>query len=253
MALKKKFITVEVPILNESLEVLGTLEDLQGRSLKLDLARKLRGKGLELTVQILSKDEKLYGIPRRLELMRFYLLRMMRKRVNYVEDSFEAQCKDVVVTIKPFLITRKKVSRAVRGNLRRTAKEFILTYIKDLTFMQLAELTISGEFQKDMLPKLKKVYPLSFSDLRILETKDLEHAEISFEAPKTNLEDHVEIRKERGIEKEEMTQAEEIEAELKKKKKSEEADEEMTQAEEIEAKESKKAPKKTTKKVAKKE
>jgi len=41
MAMKKKFIEVESPVTNETLEVLGTPEDLHNKTIKLDLARKI--------------------------------------------------------------------------------------------------------------------------------------------------------------------------------------------------------------------
>lgn len=229
MAQKKKFITVEVPIMGESIDVLGTVEDLKNRTIKLDLSRKLKGKGLEITVKIMENEGQLFGIPKRLELMRFYLLRTMRKRAIYVEDSFETACKDVTVKIKPFLITRKKVSRAVRGNLRKTAREFLSNYVKDLTFIELAEQTISGDIQKEMLPKLKKVYPLSFSDLRILETKELDKAELKFEKTSEAEEDEkeIEIQEEEKVDEEPKKEEKEEKKTTKKKstKKEEKKDE----------------------------
>ena len=128
MAERKKFIDVEVPILSSTLQVLGTVKDLTGKTIKLDLSRKLRGKGLILTLEIFNVNEKLIGIPKKLELMKSYIRRVLRKRTDNVEDSFLAKAKDIRVTIKPFLITRKKVSRAVRKTLRNTAREFLLNY-----------------------------------------------------------------------------------------------------------------------------
>jgi len=124
MAERKRFIDVQIPILDSELRVLGTLEDLNKKTIKLDLTRKLRGKGLTIKFRIFNYKNKLIAIPNRLELVKSYIRRIMRKRVDYVEDSFKTSCKDIRVTIKPFLITRKKVSRAVRKNLRNTTKEF---------------------------------------------------------------------------------------------------------------------------------
>ena len=41
MAERKKYIEVQVPFLGESLRVLGTPEDLDNKTIKLDLTRKL--------------------------------------------------------------------------------------------------------------------------------------------------------------------------------------------------------------------
>ena len=84
MAIKKKFIDVEIPIVNETLPVLGSPETLTNKTIKLDLSRKLKGKGLEIVFQIMNKENKLVAYPKNLTLMRSYIQRMMRKRVNYV-------------------------------------------------------------------------------------------------------------------------------------------------------------------------
>jgi ribosomal protein S3AE len=129
MAEKKRYINCEIPLLNTKLRVLGTLEDLNDKTIKLDLTRKLKGKGLTITFQIFNK-EKLIAVPKKLELVKPFIQRMMRKRVDYVEDSFMTQTADLKVIVKPFLITRKRVSRAVRKNLRNTTKEFLIEYLK---------------------------------------------------------------------------------------------------------------------------
>ncbi len=174
MAERKKYIDVQVPILDSTMRVLGTPENLHNKTIKLDLTRKLRGKGLTIKLRIFNQEGKLVAIPNNMELSTSYIRRMMRKRTDYVEDSFQARCLDIRVTIKPLLITRKKVSRAVRKNLRNTAREFILAYLKEKTYIEICNELLEGTMQKAMLPKLKKVYPLSFSDIRIFETKELE-------------------------------------------------------------------------------
>jgi len=174
MAERKRFITVQVPILGSEMRILGTAEELHKKTIKLDLTRQLRGKGLTIKLRIFNQEGKLVAIPNNMELVTSYIRRMMRKRTNYVEDSFQAQCSDIRTTIKPLLITRKKVSKAVRRNLRNTTKEFILEYLKDKEFIEICNEILDGTLQKTMLPKLKKVYPLSFCDIRVFETKELE-------------------------------------------------------------------------------
>jgi len=160
------------------MRILGTAETLDNKTIKLDLTRRLRGKGLTIKFRIFNREGKLVAIPNQMELVGSYIRRMMRKRTDYVEDSFNARCSDVQVIIKPMLITRKKVSRAVRKNLRNTAKEFIVEYIKEKDYNTICNELLDGILQKTMLPKLKKVYPLSFCDIRIFETKELEKIDI---------------------------------------------------------------------------
>jgi ribosomal protein S3AE len=178
MAEKKKFIETKLPLIGSETRILGSVEELKGKTIKLDLTRKLRGKGLTVKFKIFEVDKELIGVPYKMELITSYIRRMMRKRADYVEDSFKAQCADIRVTIKPFLITRKRVSRAVRRNLRNTTKEFLLEYVKEREYNTICEDLINGVLQKAMLPKLKKVYPLSLCDIRVFETKELEKIDL---------------------------------------------------------------------------
>lgn len=173
MAERKKYIEVQVPFLDETLRVLGTPQDLHNKTIKLDLTRKLRGKGLTLKLRIFNQEETLYAIPNNLTLATSYIRRMMRKRTSYIEDSFQARCSDIRVTFKPHLITRKKVSRVVRKNLRNTAREFITEYTKEKDYITVCQDVFDGTLQKTLLPKLKKIYPLSFCDIRVFETYEL--------------------------------------------------------------------------------
>lgn len=178
MAERKKYITAKAPILNQEIRILGTPEELNNKTIKLDLTRKLRGKGLTIKLRIFNKDGQLIAVPNKMELTLSYIRKIMRKRTDYVEDSFTARCADIKATIKPMLITRKKVSRAVRRNLRNTAREFILEYVKEKDYVQVCEEILKQDLQKTMLPKLKKVYPLSFCDIRVIDTKEIENIDI---------------------------------------------------------------------------
>ena len=176
MAERKKFVDIETPFLRDTLEALGTSKELENKTIHLDMSRKMRGKGLILTLQIIkSENEKLYAVPKKFLLTGSYIRRVMRKRTDYAEDSFKAVSIDgAELTVKPLMITRKKVSRAVRKNLRNTARESLINYMKEKTFIEICEDLFSGAMQKELLPKLKKVYPLAFFDLRVFETKDIQ-------------------------------------------------------------------------------
>ena len=185
MAERKKYIDLQLPILDETLRILGTPENLHNKTIKLDLTRQLRGRSLTIKFRIFNNDGKLIGLPNKMELVKSYIRRMARKRTNYVEDSFRASCADIRVVVKPLLIPRKRVSRAVRKNLRNTCKEFILDYLKQRNYNDICQELLDTTFQKTLLPKLKKVYPLSFCDLRVFETNEPEKIDIE-EAIKKN-------------------------------------------------------------------
>ena len=206
MAERKKYIDVKIPILDSETKVLGNPESLNNKTIKLDLTRQLRGKGLTIKLRIFNQNKNLVAIPSTLELSTSYIKRMMRKRVSYVEDSFKVKCSDIQATIKPFLITRKKVSRVVQKNLRNTTKEFIIEHLKEKEYNQVCNEILDGTLQKTMLPKLKKIYPLSLCEIRKFETKELEKIDIK-KASETNPnpENKQEEKQEESEEKDDST------------------------------------------------
>ncbi|MBR9701372.1 hypothetical protein GOV13_00445 [Candidatus Pacearchaeota archaeon] len=173
---KKRFFDVEMPILGKETQLIGyELKDLEGRFIKYDLTRTLRGKSMILKLKVKIEDDKATSTPKETKLMPSFLRRMMRKGTNYVEDSFSTECKDAQVRIKPFMITRRKVSRAVRKALREKAREELTNYVKDKTADELFDDILKNQIQKPLSLKLKKVYPLSLCEIRVFKVeKELE-------------------------------------------------------------------------------
>jgi ribosomal protein S3AE len=97
---------------------------------------------------------------------------MVRKGTNYVEDSFPAECKDAELRIKPLLVTRRKVSRTVRNELRKKAREELTNYVKTKKSEDLFDEIIKNQLQKPLSLKLKKIYPLALCEIRVLESKE---------------------------------------------------------------------------------
>jgi len=167
---KKKFFDVEMPLIGKATQVLAyDISELKNRFIKYDLTRLLKGKSMLLTLKTNVQGDKVSTSPKRIMLMPYFLKRAVRKGTNYVEDSFSAECKDEKIRIKPFLVTRRKVSRAVRKALREKAKEELLAYIKDKPLEQIFDDLIKNQLQKSLSLKLKKIYPLSTCEIRVLE------------------------------------------------------------------------------------
>ncbi|MBU4086779.1 MAG: hypothetical protein KKB21_04360 [Nanoarchaeota archaeon] len=226
---KKKWFDVEIPLLRMKIKLIAySIEELDNRTVKLDLTRILRGKSLEAIVKIKVKDEKAEGEVSELNLLGFFIRRMMRNNISYVEDSLSLDCLDSVMRIKPFLITRKKVTRAVRKALRDAAKKYLEDYAKESTSEDIFQDIASNKIQKNLSGKLKKVYPLALCEIRMSKIEKIKEG-VSIEKTR--------IKKAKPEEIEEKSQIEEIEEELEKKKgeKVEEL-EEKTQAEELEEK-----------------
>jgi len=178
MPIKKKFFQVEIPLTNSSVELLAyNLESLNKRTIRLDLTRQLRGKSIEVVFRVNIEKEKAIAEPQKLTLLPFFIRRMLRKNISYAEDSFSVECKDALLKVKPFLITRKKVSRKVRKALREQAKEWIIDYIKNKSYKEIFSDIIGNRLQKPLSLKLKKIYPLALCEIRMLKIEKLREQE----------------------------------------------------------------------------
>lgn len=169
---KKRFFDVEIPIINRQTQLQAyEIKELDGRIIKYDLTRVLRGKALLLQLKVNVKDDEATTIPQESNLMPYYLRRMVRKGTNYIEDSFSAKCKDAQLKIKILLISRRKISRAVRKALREKAREELITYVKDKKSQIIFEDLLKNQIQKPLSLKLKKIYPLSLCEIRHLKVE----------------------------------------------------------------------------------
>jgi len=166
---RKKFFDVSMPIIKKETQLYGyDIEDLNGRIVVYDLTRLFRGKSTLLKLKVSVKDDKAVADPYELKIMPSFIRKIVRKGTNYVEDSFSAECKNAVLRIKPFFITRRKVSRAVRKALRDKAKEELTRDVKGKTTEILFDEVMKNKIQKPLSLKLKKIYPLSLCEIRAL-------------------------------------------------------------------------------------
>lgn len=171
---KKAFFEVRTPLTAAKIQLYASsLEELEGKVVKLDLTRSLKGKNFELRLKVAKKEGVLEAEPTGIELLGSYIRRMMRIGVDYVEDSFEAECKDGKARVKPFMITRNKVSRAVRRELRNNAKKFVEEYMKTRSAREIFTDIVTNKLQKELFIRLKKIYPLALCEIRVFELASL--------------------------------------------------------------------------------
>ncbi len=147
------------------------VSELEGRIISYDLTRFLKGKSAIMQFIVKTNGDEISLSPKQIKVLPYFLKRMVRKGTNYVEDSFSTECKDAVLRIKPFLVTRRKVSREIRKGLRNKAKEDLINYAKDKKVSDIFEDVIRGDIQKYLSSNLKKVYPLSLCEIRILKVE----------------------------------------------------------------------------------
>lgn len=167
---KKTFFEIRTPITAAKIQLYGgSLDELDGKIVKIDLTRNLKGKNFELRLKVVKKENVLEAEPVSLELVGSFIRRMFRTGVDYVEDSFVAECKGGKARIKPFLITRNRVSRAVRRELRNRGRKFLEEYVKTRSPKELFTEIMINKVQKELFIKLKKVYPLALCEIRVFE------------------------------------------------------------------------------------
>ena len=167
MAVKKKQFEIEIPLLNTVTAVPAfNLAALDGKTIKLDLTRMLKGKSIEAIFTVKVEGEKAIAVPKKLNLMFFYIRRMIRKNISYVEDSFVCSCTDGRLRIKTFMITRKRVHKSVRKALREKARQDLIDFCKEKTKEDFLNAVIGNTIQKELAARLKKIYPLALCEIR---------------------------------------------------------------------------------------
>lgn len=253
---RKKFIEVGIPLINQKIELVGgSIEEIKGRTIKLDMTRQLKGKSVEVTVKIADEGGEAVAHPRKIKLMPYFIRRIIRKRISYVEDSFETPSQESMLKVKPFLITRNRVSRAVRKTLRNKARNWLEDYIAERRDSEIFAEILGNKMQRPLSLILKKTYPLSFCEIRVLEIK--RHLKED-EVPKIKKKKVIEEKKEeigeeidqmKEIEEEKLKKAQEdIKKAQEKAVEVEEKVEKEIEEEVVEAKDLKKKVKKSSKK-----
>jgi len=169
---KKRFFNIEMPLIKKQTQLQAfEIKELDKRFIKYDLTRLFKGKSMLLTLKTKLNGEEVTTTPYELRLMPYYIKRMVRKGTNYIEDSFSTETKDSQIRIKPFLVTRRKVSRAVRKALRNKTQEELKIWAKENSSEQLFDEVLKNKIQKELSLKLKKIYPLSLCEIRVLKVE----------------------------------------------------------------------------------
>jgi ribosomal protein S3AE len=148
--------------------------------------------------------------------------RLVRRRMTRVDDSLVVSTKDnKKVRIKPFLLTRGKVSNSVKYKLRISLKEELTNLIKKTSYKDIFNMIIKHKLQREFKDKLNKVYPLKALEIRVLQEEKLYVSKVSTKKEKKLVpEDKEELSKETKEKTE--TKEEKVTKEEKKEQKSEE-------------------------------
>jgi ribosomal protein S3AE len=200
---KKRFYEVEIPIIRKEI-LLQAYEpkQLTQKNIKYDLTRMLKGKATILNLIIKQEKEKLIAIPKEMNILPTFLRRAVRKGTSQVEDSFETECKDGRLKVKPFLVARRKISKAVRKALRETSKKEIEKILKNKKIEDIFSELMDNKIQKPLSITLKKIYPLSLCEIRNLRVLEYRETKEKPKEEKTEKETTEEKPKEEKTEKE---------------------------------------------------
>ena len=77
---KKRFFDVMIPAIGKTTHLQAyDISELDGRFIKYDLTRFLKGKSMILTSKVIVKDDKASSSPTKITLMSYFLKRMIRK------------------------------------------------------------------------------------------------------------------------------------------------------------------------------
>ena len=168
--IKKKFFEVSIPLTATKAKLYAaTQEELHNRVINLDMTKNLKGKNVELKTKVQLVNGELTSELVSMIVTPSAIRRVFRRGTDYVEDSFEASCKDSLLRIKPFMITRNRVSRRVRNELRMSARKFIEGYVTIKNTREIFSELMTNKFQKAISLKVKKIYPLAFCEIRWIE------------------------------------------------------------------------------------
>lgn len=167
---RKKFFDVEIPLISTKAKLYGySPEDFENKIIKIDLTKNLRGKNLELRAKVFLSNEELNSKLIVLQLIQSYLRKIIKRGTDYVEDSFVTGSKDSKLRVKPFMMTRKRVSRAIRNEIRKLAKRTLESHITLRNTQELFSEIMTNKLQKLLSQKIKKIYPLAVCEIRMIE------------------------------------------------------------------------------------
>ena len=111
-----------------------------------------------------------------------HVKRIVRKKLDKIDDSFILQTKDnVKLRVKPLILTLNKTSRKIRKILRKTAKESLAKTFNSFIYEDLIRNILMRKLQNGLSRELRKTTPIKACEIRVLERlseKDDEKAKV---------------------------------------------------------------------------
>jgi small subunit ribosomal protein S3Ae len=113
------------------------------------------------------KDHNAYTIVDSFSLSTPYLLRLIRRRASKLDVVEKVETKDnKKLILKTWMITFRKAQAPKRTKLRKIFSEELKKIVKENTYDALILNIISGNIQKELINKIKIIYPLRHLEIR---------------------------------------------------------------------------------------
>lgn len=174
---KKKWVSLYAPSTFNGAEIgetfVGEPTEALGKVLKINLADLLgdiKKQNILINFQATKiQDQRVVCDTIGYELALSYVKRVIKRAKSKIEDSFLAYTKDEVkVRLKPVILTRSKVKGSILTVLRHKSRDYFINNLKKYSYDEVFNNIISGGMQKGLKDELKKIYPISLVELRIL-------------------------------------------------------------------------------------
>ncbi len=177
----KKWFKILAPKIFNKMEIGQSLseegKDLLGRTISLPLSTLLGDRSRHYVIVKLkivdAKEGKAFTEIKSMKISRSYLVRYVRRRTSRVDSIDDVVTKDGKrMRIKSLLVTAFKAKRRQRYSLRKALSEEVKKRLKEYTADAFVLSVSVGKFQATIKKKLSKIYPLRFSEIRVIEMKD---------------------------------------------------------------------------------
>ncbi len=175
---KKKWISIIAPKDFNEVEIGETLcerpEQAVGRTVVANLSSLIndpKKQHVQVRLRVKSvQNDKAFTEIAGYELSGAYVKKVIRRIGGKMEDSFLASTKDnVKFRIKPLLMTRHKIYKSTLNDIRIRTREHIISEFKNMDMHAALAAVIQNKLQKDIRDNVKKIYPVSLSEIRKLE------------------------------------------------------------------------------------
>ncbi len=175
----KKWYKVISPELfgNEQIGETVAVEDsqLMGRTATVSLAAltgDAKKQNVNATFEVVEvKAGSAHTRLKKMEIVPSSIRRMIRKGKERVDLSIICATQDnVVVRIKPFLVTRGKTGNAVLTDIRNMLEALLRVHVNKQPYDLVVTDIITGKFQKTIKQRLNRIYPVKALEVRSFES-----------------------------------------------------------------------------------